>query len=46
MAKLWTISATNTSKHKEEVHNVYSVPSIPHTIRYLHAAAGFPVKET
>ena len=28
------------------MHNVYSLPSIPHTIRYLHAAAGFPVKET
>ena len=23
-----------------------SLPSIPHTIRYLHATAGFPVKET
>ena len=46
MAKLWTISATKTSNCKEEVHNVYSLPSIPHTIRYLHAAAGFPVKET
>ena len=25
---------------------MYSLPSIPHTIRYLHTAAGFPVKET
>jgi len=46
MAKLWTISATDNSKKREEVNNVYSLPSIPQTIRYLHAAAGFPVKET
>ena len=45
-AKLWTISATDDSMHKDEVNNVYSLPSIPHIIRYLHAAAGFPVKET
>ncbi len=24
--------------------NVYSLPSIPQTIRYLHVAAGFPTK--
>ena len=46
MGKLWTISATDNSKKREEVNNVYSLPSIPQTIRYLHAAAGFPVKET
>jgi hypothetical protein len=46
LAKLWTISTTETAQQKETVHNVYSLPSIPHTIRYLHAAAGFPVKET
>ena len=26
--------------------NVYSLPSIPQTIRYLHAAAGFPTKDS
>ena len=46
MAKLWTISATDNSTKKEEVNNVYSLPSIPQSIRYLHAAAGFPVKES
>ena len=46
LAKLWTISTTKTAQQKETIHNVYSLPSIPHTIRYLHAAAGFPVKET
>jgi hypothetical protein len=30
----------------EEANNVHSLPSIPQTIIYLHAAAGFPVKET
>ena len=25
---------------------MYSLPSIPHTIRYLHAAAGFPTKDS
>ncbi len=45
-AKLWTISATDTAENNEEANNVYSLSSIPHTTRYLHAAAGFPVKET
>ena len=31
---------------QEEAHNVYSLPSISQSIRYLHAAAGFPVQET
>jgi hypothetical protein len=31
---------------QEEANNVYSLPSIQQSIRYLHAAAGFPVKET
>ncbi len=33
-------------KEREEVQNVYSLPSIPQSIRYLHAAAGFPVEAT
>jgi hypothetical protein len=31
---------------KESAASVYSLPSIRHTIRYLHAAAGFPTKDT
>ena len=31
---------------KELAANVYSLPSIPQTIRYLHAAAGFPTKDS
>jgi hypothetical protein len=33
-------------RSKQEVAaNVYSLPLIPQTIRYLHAAAGFPMKD-
>ena len=28
------------------VANVYSLPSTSQTIKYLHAAAGYPVKDT
>ncbi len=31
-AKLWMISATDTAENNEEANNVYSLPSIPHTI--------------
>eukprot|EP00804_Cyclotella_cryptica_P019981 CCRYP_007862-RA/>CCRYP_007862-RA protein AED:0.41 eAED:0.41 QI:0/-1/0/1/-1/1/1/0/208 len=30
----------------EHIHNVYELPSITQSIRYLHAAAGFPTKST
>ena len=45
-SKLWTIPTNSEKKDRMEINNVYSLPSIPHTIRYLHAAAGYPVKET
>jgi hypothetical protein len=31
---------------REYIHNVYELPSIEPTTRYLHAATGFPVEET
>jgi hypothetical protein len=35
------------SRSKQEVAaNAYSLPSMPQTIRYLHAAAGFPTKDS
>ncbi len=35
------------SRSKQEVAaNVYTLPSMPQTIRYLHAAAGFPTKDS
>ncbi len=48
-AKLWTTSAQYKRKKeqaKERANNAYDLPSIKQTIRYLHAAAGFPVKDT
>jgi hypothetical protein len=45
-AKLWTIQTPEMKNTKEEMNNVYSLPSIPHTIKYLHAAAGYPVQAT
>jgi len=40
---LWTVSA-NKEEGKEKANNVYNLPSSKQSIRYLHAAAGFPVK--
>ena len=44
--KLWTITSKHGKSKREETHNVYSLPSMAQSIKYLHAAAGFPVKET
>ena len=43
-AKLWTISAKD-EQNTEQANNVYDLPSINQTVKYLHAAAGFPVAE-
>ena len=37
------LKRTNKDKY---VHNVYKLPSMEQTVRYLHAAAGHPTKET
>jgi hypothetical protein len=39
------VSANQNDQISEETNNVYSLPSIPQTITYLHAATGLPVKE-
>ncbi len=45
-SKLWTMQI-EWDKHKpERVNNVYNLPSTAKIIRFLHAAAGFPVKDT
>jgi hypothetical protein len=44
--KLWTVSAQNTNQTNEQALNAYSLLSIGQTIKYLHAAAGYPPKET
>ncbi len=45
-AKLWTVSAAATDNECKKVANVYGIPSINQTIKYLHAAAGYPVEDT
>jgi hypothetical protein len=44
-AKLWTISADG-EQNKESANKVYDLPLISPTVKYLHAAAGFPTEET
>jgi hypothetical protein len=44
-AKLWTVSAAATDNECKKVANVYDVSSINQTIKYLHAAAGYPVED-
>ncbi len=44
-AKLWTVTADQTTT-KEGVNHAYDLPSISQTVRYLHAAAGYPTKAT
>ena len=36
----------NDKELSEAAHNVFDLPSIEHTIRYLHASIGFPTKST
>jgi hypothetical protein len=35
-----------TREKREEASNVYNLPSIEQSIKYLHAAAGYPVEDT
>jgi hypothetical protein len=44
--KLWMVSSNQNDQISEEANSVYSLPSNPQTITYLHAATGFPVIET
>jgi hypothetical protein len=44
-AKLWTVSTTQNTENHEEASKVYSLPSIQQSIKYLHAAAEFPVEK-
>jgi hypothetical protein len=45
---LWIVTLNNATEDgkQEKVNNVYNILSIKEAIHYLHAAAGFPVKET
>ena len=44
-ARLWTLSASEKTM-KEKANNVYSLPSISQTVRYLDTGTGFPMKKT
>jgi hypothetical protein len=39
------VSAENKTK-KEWADNIFNLPLISQTVKYLHAAGGFPVKDT
>jgi hypothetical protein len=46
-AKLWTVSTNQTQNNTlKHALNACSLPSIGQTIKYLHAAAGYPMEET
>jgi hypothetical protein len=40
------VSAQCTDQTSKQALNAYSLPSIGQTIKYLHAAAGYPTKKT
>ena len=44
---LWTVSVPQTTRKKrEEISNVYNLPSISQMFKYHHASAGYPVEDT
>ena len=43
---LWTVSVPTTKSTREKAADVYNLPSIAQTIKYLHAAAGYPTEDT
>jgi hypothetical protein len=45
-SNLWTVLTDGDKPKHEEANNVYNLPSIKETIRYLHASAGHPVEDT
>jgi hypothetical protein len=45
-SNLWTVLTDENKPKREEANNVYDLPLTKETIRYLHASAGHPVKDT
>ena len=46
-AKLWTATLEGSKNEvSEQIHNVFNLPSTAEAIKFLHAAAGYPVKDT
>eukprot|EP00804_Cyclotella_cryptica_P002855 CCRYP_009391-RA/>CCRYP_009391-RA protein AED:0.18 eAED:0.18 QI:0/0/0/1/1/1/2/0/800 len=44
--EICTLLASSSTWEQHTILNVYELPSIEHTIQYLHAAPGFPTKTT
>jgi hypothetical protein len=45
-AKLWTATIVgNKNEVSEQINNVYNLPSTAESIKFPHAAAGYPVKD-
>ena len=44
--EIHALLAASSTREQHTILNVYELPSIEQTIRYLHAAAGFPTKAT
>jgi hypothetical protein len=45
-SNLWTVLTDGDKPKREEAINVYDLSLTKETIRYLHASAGHPVKDT
>ncbi len=45
-SNLWTVLTDGNKPQHEEANNVYSLPSMKESIRYLHASADDPDKDT
>jgi hypothetical protein len=45
-SNLWTVLTDGDKPKREEANNVYDLPLTKETIRYLHASAGHPVKDS
>jgi hypothetical protein len=43
---LWTVTTSGSITKGDTINNVYSLPLMAKAIRFMHAAAGFPVKPT
>ena len=45
-AKLLTMTINNNPTKSEQINNIYNLPSTAQAIKFLHAAAGYPTKDT
>jgi hypothetical protein len=43
---LWSVTMEEQDPKREKINSVYSIPSTEGKIKFLHAAAGYPVEDT